>query len=178
MPIEMLEDPEGIRDMPGGDIVDRAARIEAERCAGLRADAILLEQGAEARAGLYTPTVIAGLSIGTVGFMLAKILNGEVDVRDAKQAIEVAKIALLISDKVADDENLSRGETGISSPASRADAIEKKDQLTAILRERAKQTVEKYGTDVAGGGFDASEWDLGDDENPAAPILRAVPSAS
>lgn len=177
MPVEDLADPEGIRDRPGGDIIDRAARIEAERCATLRADAILLEQGAEARAGLYTNTVIAGLSIGVVGFMLAKILNGDVDVRDAKQAIEVAKIGLMISDKVAEDGNLARGESGISSPSSRAEAIEKKDQLTAILRERAKQTVEKYGADaVAGGGFDRSEWDF-EDENPAGSHLRAVPSA-
>lgn len=178
MPIEMLEDPEGIRDHPGGEIVDKAARDEARRCAELRASAILLEQGAEARAGLYTPTVIAGLSIGTVGFMLAKILNGEVEVRDAKQAIEVAKIALTISDKVTAEENLGRTEHGgITSASDRADLIAAKDNLHAILRERAKEATEKYGTDTAAGGFDATEWDLSDDENPATPILRAVPSA-
>lgn len=177
MPIENLADPEGIRDRPGGEIVSQAARDEAERCANLRADALLLAAGAGARAELYTPTLIAGLSIGTVGFMLAKILNGEVEVRDAKQAIEVAKIALLISDKVTDDENLGRSASGgITSPSERAELIARKDDLLEILRSRAKDAVEKYGADAAGGGFDASEWDL-DDESPAPPHLRSVPSA-
>lgn len=176
MPVEKLEDPEGLRDAPGGEFTATAVADEARRCAEARANAILLEQGAEARAALYTPSVIANLSIGTVGFMLAQILNGDVPVRDAKQAIEVAKIALVISDKVTDEANLAHGTTGVTSPQDRAERIARKDELTELLRQRAKDLLEKHGADAApAAGFDPSEWDL-DDDNPPQTYLRAVPS--
>lgn len=174
--VEMLPDPEGLRATVDGPIVDPAARDEAQRCATARAEAILTRDGAKLRADLYDPSLIAGLSIGTVGLMLAKILSGEIQAKDAKQAIDIARIALAISDKVTGaDANPISDLTG-DTATGRAAKVAKFDELMTILRDRAKDAIaaeaRSAGTDR---DVDLSEFDLSDDDARPA-HLHAVRS--
>lgn len=174
MPVERLADPEGLRDTPDGPIKRPIDAAEIERCATERARFLAGIRGATLRAEVFSPTIIANLSLGAVGLMLEMILNGHVEVKDAKQAIDVAKIALAISDKVT--ESVPAGATETVGAESRADKIAAIETLYGTLRERAHDAIDRY---AAGGGeaaFDPDEWELDDDDHPR-PRLRSVRSA-
>lgn len=167
MSVEALPDEDGIRDRAGGKVLDPKDRDELVRCALERAKALLTKQGAELRAGLYTPSDLAGLSIGVVGLMLAQILNGDIKVRDAKQAAEIAKIAMALSERVTDE---AHADAKTDTPSGRAALIAKKDTLVAELRERGKLLGERFAEDTAAGAVDLTEFDLDDDDHPAASL--------
>jgi hypothetical protein len=58
-----------------------------------RATEVKRRDGAQARAGLYPRGLTRELAEGVVNLMFAKILNGEIEPRTAKEAAEVAKMA-------------------------------------------------------------------------------------
>lgn len=164
------------------DEAELAAQAERERCATLRAEAIITRAGAQLRAGLYGPSIITDLAIGTVGLMLAKILNGDIEVKDAKQAADVANIALKISDAVSARAEMTNwgaasGKDAVDadSPAGRAAKMAKADEIVALIRKRASETHDQYAADTTAGAVDLSEFDL-DDEDDARPGLHVVAS--
>lgn len=170
----MLPDPEGLRDTIVGPVKKAVDAAEMERCATLRAEAILTRDGSLARSGLYDASTIATLAVGTVGFMLAKILNGDIVIKDAKQAADIANIALKISTQV-----IGPGEQigDINAPEARADKIAKLDDLLADLKERAGKKRDADAEESKAGGVDLSEFDLDDDDHP--PVhLRSVHSTA
>lgn len=170
----MLEDPEGLREHAGAPVTKAADRAEMERCATLRAEAMLTRAGAEARAGLYDASTIATLAVGTVGLMLAKVLNGDIVIRDAKQAIDIANTALKISERVIGPEETI---AEVNAAEGRATKIARLDDLIGELRERAGKKRDADAADTTSGGVDLSEFDLDDDDHP--PVhLRSVQSAS
>lgn len=175
MPIEKLADPEQIRDKPGGKITDPEAQREAERCAKERADAILKVQGARARSNLYSPEIIAELSYGVLGLMLADILNGTITPKDAKQAIEIARAALQINDKIIGSGADLAEKVGQQTPATRADAIAKATELMTELRKRGTAQMDGQRASAGLDDVDLDQFDLDDEDRPPT-HLRVVES--
>lgn len=170
MPVELIPDPEGLRDRPDGDIVDAKARAEARRCATIRADWMLGAQGAQLRAEVFSAELIAGMSVGVVGLMLEMILNGSVPIRDAKQAIEISNIALKISEKLTGVDTAPGAD---NTAATRAQKVAQSNELMALLRERARTEMDETAAAAGHDGYDPDEWESGEEDDPRA-TLRAV----
>lgn len=173
MPVEKLADPEGLRDKPGGRYVDEKARAEARRCAAIRADYILAVSGAQLRAESFNSELIGSLSVGVVGLMLEQVLNGSVVAKDAKQAIEIAKIALAISDKATGFDPAPGAD---NTAETRVEKVNQARRLEEVLRERGHATLDAAAEASGLGGYDPDEWDDPDSDGPARPPLRSVPS--
>lgn len=172
VPVEAIPDPEGLRDRPDGRILDQKTREEARRCAAIRADFILSIAGAQARADAFTPELIGTLSVGVVGLMLEQVLNGSVVARDAKQAIEIAKVALAISDKATGFDPAPDADNTATGRVARIDLAR---ELLGTLRERAHTTLDAAAEALGVDGYDPDEWE-DDGDGPARSPLRSVPS--
>lgn len=177
VPVVPLPDPDLIRDVPGGQIVEEDARREARRCATEKVDAELAREGARLRAALYDAAVIADLAVGAVGLMLADILNGVIKPKDAKQAIEIARISLAISDRVMEIDRPASSNDRTDSASSR---VEKVDRAQDTIKQIRARVDERFDADRASAGIpdvDLEEFDLDDAGEGVVPArLHAVPS--
>lgn len=170
VPVDALPDPDGLKDRPGGRYTDPLTRAEARRCATIRADFILGLAGARTRADAFPPELICTLATGVVGFMLEQVLTGAIVAKDAKQALDIANIALKITDKVTAFDPAPGAD---NTASTRAAKIAEAQQLHDTLRERASSTLDAAAEAAGVGGFDPDEWEpIGEDD--ARPTLRAV----
>lgn len=145
-------------DDPAVDPVEATAEHNAKRDAARNKIAFdRMVANSDAKAAELGRDRIALLGFGTSAYMLAQILSGKIEPKDAKQAAEIAKIAL----------DMARTETGEGAQVNPRDLsgderkrmIEEATDMVARLRDQAVRT--KAG------------WDEPDGSGPAR--LEALP---
>lgn len=138
--------------LPAHGYPDAQALAEATRAAERRAHAMLEVTNARQRAALYPRELMIELGVGVTGKMLAMVMRGEIVPKDAKQALDIAKIAL-------DIVRIESGMDGaaVEKPADRAAKIERAGNVIDILRKRQEAAGDV--TAAAHEAFDAAEWE-------------------
>lgn len=139
-----------------------AERVKVEQAVAARDEFEKLVNGGVVRAAAFDRTVLPHLGFATAGLMLTEILTGRIEIRTAKEAADVAKLALEIARREAGEPDAN---AGIQTPEQRQVMLKNIEAMRHELGERAKQA-------AAGAGDD----DLVPHDQPLPAVLSIVHS--
>ena len=143
-------------------IVEGEERERAEAAMAAKSEWEKMVAGAEARISTLKRELIPLLGFGVAEVMLMQVLNGTLEVKDAKQAAEVAKIALELA---RTEQGESRENLGV---ALTADERAKREARIAAM---AAEVAAKNAADPGRGWVPPDETGVGDSsgEGPSLP---------
>lgn len=129
-------------------------------------------KGAEVRADVIPTTFLAQIAFPTAGVMLAKVLNGDLEPKSAKEAADIAKMAVDLG-VLANKVNLEMGGEPVA-PVSKEDAKKAAKALRDDLQERMDRMAATTVSEEELAGSDAALADSTPDAADGPPALRSV----
>jgi hypothetical protein len=129
-------------------------------------------KGAQVRSEMIPTQFLSQIALPTAGVMLAKVLNGELEPKSAKEAVDIAKMAVdlhVLANRTALE---AGGEP--AAPVSREEAERQAKMLRDDLQERMDRMRTEPVADEELEGSDAMLADSTPDAPAGPPDLRSV----